>query len=461
MQRTLLIGLMMIIIGVMPLAAQDNLANTTDIPEPMPLVDEGDFDIRNILLMGSATYNGNENPGLTDSMMIVSFNLDTASVSVVSIPRDLLVYVPGIGMQKVNQAYFLAETRDENRTGFEVLRETMLYNLGIKIDHFARVDFNTFDDVVDSLGGINISVDCAIQDWRLKDPFLDIYAEDSYEMYTLWTGYYEMRGELALWYVRSRRTSNDIDRGRRQQDVVRAIWRTMRQQGLLENFPTLWEQFNTMVDTDMEFDDALALLPAAVDLEAASVDFYTFEVNIEVETGLTDDEGRFVLIPNREAVAALMQEVVLPPNSRTIGTALPTVAIYNASGVRGLHYVAAHRLEREGFVTYIFDEDTERLSDNRVIDLTGETKGNPVVTIQNVLSVDTENIQIEPSPSREFDYVLYVGNDYQFNSCTYPVAAPIDYNDPNVPESTATPPPLGNETPADSSSGDAEQSRGS
>src|SRR5262245_5941685 len=89
-----------------PIIAQYDSDDEIAIPDAMPLVDESDSDILNILLMGSATNNGEYNPGLTDVLMIVSVNRETERVAVLSIPRDMYVYVPEFNMQKINQAYF-------------------------------------------------------------------------------------------------------------------------------------------------------------------------------------------------------------------------------------------------------------------------------------------------------------------------------------------------------------------
>lgn len=422
-RRSLLVALLLA--GLLSMSkAQESPPTPTPTPAEMPRVNEDGRDIVNILLMGSATSNGATNPGLTDTLMIVSMDRDSGHVAVVSIPRDLYVYVPALdAMHKINQAYFLTERATEN-SGVPALRATVRYNLGLEIDYYARVDFEGFGTLVDSLGGIHVAVDCAIEDWRLIDPDLDEDDPDSWEMFTLWTGLHWMSGDTALWYVRSRRTSNDIDRTRRQQDVLRAIWRRIRQQGMLENFPALWTQFNQMVDTDMTLPDALALLPVVTELDAADVAYYTFRIHQEVEQGYTDDEGRFIFLPNRDAIADLMQTVVAPPNNNRLSGHLPTVAIYNGSGVDGLAYVAAHRLERDGFRTTVIDAYTHPRRYNLIIDYTGERKNSPLPLLQRILSTTNDGVQIDPTPDRAYDYEVRLGYTYQFYACTYPVEQP-------------------------------------
>ncbi|MDQ7024882.1 MAG: LCP family protein [Anaerolineae bacterium] len=414
--------LLLLCVFVFPVVAQDD-DNENPIPDAMPMVDEGDADIINILLMGSATNNGEYNPGLTDVLMLVSVNRDTERVAVLSIPRDYYAYIPNFNMRKINQAYFYAEMNDLD--GIDVMRQTIEYNFGIEIDYYARVDFNSFGAVIDSVGGIDVAVDCAIEDWMLISPELDKQDADNWEMHTLWAGMNQLDGATALWYVRSRRTSSDLDRGRRQQDVLRALWRQIRNEGLLENFSDLWQQFNEIVETDIPLSEAVSFLPMMANLEPASVEFYAMERNTHMVSGYTPEEGRFVWYPQREAMIDLMQQFVNSSGTRRLTSSLPTVAVYNGSGIDGMAFVAAQRLEREGFRTTVMFDYTQPRNYNHVIDHTGLERRNPVGVIQDVLSITDEGVGIEPDPNRDFDYVVYVGNEYQYFACTYPVDQPV------------------------------------
>jgi LCP family protein required for cell wall assembly len=422
-----------------------------DIPEPMPLVDEGGYNIYNILLVGASTNTNSSNPGLTDAIMVVSLNKDTGSVSVVSLPRDLWVYAPDFGMVKINQVYFFAE-RKEAGSGVALLKEMMKYNLGLEIDYYARVNFDSFPSLIDSFGGVEITVDCAIQDWQLKQPGIDQTIETNWVMVTLPAGRHTLNGFTALWYVRSRRTSSDIDRGRRQQDMLRALYRKIRAEGLLENFPALWEQLNQLVVTDITLPDALNLLPIAINTDTSGVQYYTMRLNEEIKEGLSQDEGRFILIMNREEVAKLMQNVVLPPTSSQIARTIPTVAVVNASGARGMGYVAADRLELEGFRPIVLEEEVPRQTPTSVIDYTGLDKDNPIDSIVSVMRIDDGSISVEADTQRDYDYRVVVGSDYRFRSCTRPVQAPIDIPDP-TPEAPTGEAPVGEAPPVEATPG--------
>ncbi len=416
--RRLLIVLSLFLLIPLVIAQDDD-----GIPLPVALVNEEEYDILNVLLLGTATSKF-ESPGLTDSILIASLNLDLGTASLVHIPRDLYVYIPDYGMSKINVAYFHGELRDENRTGVELLKETILHNLGIEIDYYARVNFNGFGDIIDSVGGITITADCALQDWRLKSPELDPQVEDNWELFTLWGGRHHMDGDTALWYVRSRRTSSDLDRGRRQEDVLRALWRKIRSEGLIEQLPELWGQLDGVVDTDMELSDVVGLAPYALTIDTGGIDYFTFRINQEVRRDYTEGDGQEVLAMNPEAVAILMQQVVLPPTASQLGINRPTVAVVNASGMPAMAYVAADRLELEGFRTIVLDEPTTPRDYNHIIDYTGADKGNPIGEIQRALRVTDEGISVDPQANREYDYKVFIGGLYPTFSCTRGILPP-------------------------------------
>jgi LCP family protein required for cell wall assembly len=396
--------------------------DTADIPAPMPPVDEGKYDIINVLLMGQATENPN-NPGLTDSLNVISINRTVGTVSVVSIPRDLYVEVPGFGMNKINTAYYYGETRHVEGGGTGLLRETVRRALGLNIDYTVRLNFAGFNTLIDSLGGIDITVDCTIDDWKLKDKTLDKHVAENYEKYTLRAGLYHMDSELALWYVRSRKTSSDLDRGRRQQDVMRAIWRKVRAQNLFTKLPDLWAQASKFITTDLTLADVTGLVPLALTMDTSDIEYYTFRQLKEV-VGKISPAGQAVLVPQREAVAALMQQVVNPPSASSGRTRRPTVAIVNASGVKNFDRVAADRLELEGFRTVLVDEPGITRRFNHLIDYTGTSKGSPLKKLRSVLRVTDDGVEVTLDANRQYDYKVYIGWQYRFWSCTRDVIQP-------------------------------------
>jgi polyisoprenyl-teichoic acid--peptidoglycan teichoic acid transferase len=412
-------------LGLFHSAAQENPINPESIPESMPMVDEGEYDIVNFLLLGSATYDGPNNPGLTDTIMIVSVNRTAGTVSLVSIPRDLYVYIPDWRVHKINTAYFHGEIADVDGGGIRLLKDTIRYNLGIEIDYYARVDFDGFMQIINALGGVDVSVDCAIQDWRLIEPNLDPLLEENWEMFTLPMGVHHMSGDLALWYARSRRSSNELDRGRRQQDLIRALWRQIRSLGLLDQLPDIWGQVIEIVDTDIMLPDMVGLVPLALTIDTSRMEFFRFREGREI-IATTSSEGSFIFMPQREAIIELGNQIMLPPTERQLIREQATIEIVNASGIPDLARVAADRLAGEGFVPNIVADAVSEEEETLVYDFTGQTKGSSIDVLQSALRISDDGIIFEPDPNREVDFRIVIGRSYSRNSCTYNVRPPIE-----------------------------------
>jgi len=388
-------------------------------PQAMPLVDEAGYDIDNILLLGADTANP-QNNGRTDALMVVSVNRTVGTVSLLSIPRDLWVYVPSFGMNKINTAYATGE--NAHGEGAALLRETIRYNLGINIDYHARVDFSSFKRLIDDLGGIEVAVDCTIEDWRLKEPTLDPTVEENWEIYTLAVGVQQMDGDLALWYARSRRTTSDFDRGRRQQALIRAMWHRIRALDMWEQISDVYSQVTDIVTTDLSVQDIIGLASLASTMDTSQMASYTFRPNIEV-TFSTSNDGQSILLPVREAVIALENQVMQPPTQSALVQEHSRIEIVNASGVREFAQVAAERLAWEGFVPTISDETAPYQQSTVLYDFTGQRKGSSLGILQAALQVSPQNLIIEPDSDRTVDFRVVIGSAYF--SCTHS-AMPLD-----------------------------------
>jgi LCP family protein required for cell wall assembly len=338
-----------------------------------------------------------------------------------SLPRDLYVYIPGYRVHRINTAFGWGETNLGEGEGPQLLIDTIRYNLGLEIDYYARVDFDGFRQIIDDLGGVELSVDCSIQDWRLREPELDPAVEENWEMYTLPVGVHTLDGDLALWYARSRRTSSDFDRGRRHQALLRALWQRVRGLNLVEQLADVWPQVLETVQTNLTLEDMLGFAPLALALDSSRIASYVFEPNVEVRFWRSP-EGSSVLAPNREAIAALERLMFQPPTEHQLVREGARVEVVNASGMRGLDRVAADRLAWEGFVPTIGDPAPAYRDFTVIYDYTGQTKGSSLGTLQSVLRVGNEGLVIEPDPNRAVDFRVVIGGSYY--ACTHAVAPP-------------------------------------
>jgi LCP family protein required for cell wall assembly len=206
-----------------------------------------------------------------------------------SFPRDLYVYIPGWTMQRLNTAH---------AHGFETTAATFEYNFGVRPDHFVMVNFNSFVEVIDSLDGIGVQVGRTLEDHR-----------DGHGQYRIKAGFKHMDGETALWYVRSRKTSDDFDRTRRQQEVLQGLFIRMLTVDGITRAPELYEIYRENVTTDIDFLDIAPLIPMAARVyDNQSLSHYF--IGPGQVSGWVTPEGAQVLLPNRDAALQVMRQAL-------------------------------------------------------------------------------------------------------------------------------------------------------
>ena len=249
-----------------PPVAESVAVNPTPLP---PLTDNETI---NFLLIGSDKRPGSSYR--TDTLVVAIVWPKEGQVSLISIPRDLWIYIPTFGMQRINTAYQSGEIYGYAGGGPGLLKDTISYNLGIRIDHTAMVEFDGFRRIVDTLGGVEVPISCAYTDWRLIDPSYDPENENNWWLYTVGPGQVHMDGDLALWYARSRSKSNDFDRGRRQQEVIRSIFAKALQTDTFSKIPQLYNDFSSTIVTDLGLADLLRMAPYAVNFTNANIRGY-------------------------------------------------------------------------------------------------------------------------------------------------------------------------------------------
>ncbi|NLE51265.1 MAG: hypothetical protein GX613_07640 [Chloroflexi bacterium] len=414
------------------------LTPVVDIPLRVPLM-EDDPDIVNIALLGSDTTQGN-GIGRTDVMILVSVNKRENTAAMWHLPRDLFVYIPHHTMDRLNLAFAYGARSTYPDSGWELFSETILYNFGIELDFYARVNFDDFMTIVEELGGVNISVDCAITDWRLIDPELDPTLEESWEQYTLPIGRQTLEPYMALWYARSRVTTSDLDRGRRQMDLLRAMWYQAREQDLFSQVTELWPEAAATVDTNLTLSDVLGFVPLAASLDISAIARYSGSVDVHYLPLKTPDDGRMVFLPNREALLPLIEDFLTPPTSNRLSRQATSIEVVDASNWNiGFDAVAADRLAWEGFVAQRGGAAGGVARDLTVLyDYTGQSKGSVLADVQRVLRVSDEQVVVEPDPNRTVDFRVEIGRGY--NSCVIGGAEEDLAQGPPVAEAVETAP---------------------
>ena len=303
----------------------------------------------NILLLGSDQPVGDMGVKRTDTMIIVSINRDGPTASMISLPRDLYVYIPGGTMNRLNAAVTLG--------GVELLKQTILYNFGVPIHYYARVDFDGFEQVVDAIGGVEVAVSCSFKDWRIKSADLDPEDEENWYVHELEPGIYQMDGDTALWYARSRLMSNDFDRGRRQQQLLRAMLNQGVRLDLVSQAPVLWDSYKDTIETDMDIGRMLQIAALAPGIRENGIQ--NLFLMGKTEPWVVPDSNAQVQLPIWDGPGEMretFQRLFLPPALNKADRAPITVEIVNASGNEDMMQLAAENLAWYGFVPLVGDE---------------------------------------------------------------------------------------------------------
>ena len=362
----------------------------------------------NFLLIGSDVRSGTS--FRTDTMVIAILRPNEGQVSLISIPRDLWVSIPEWQNQRINTAYQHGISTGYPGGGPGLLKDTILYNLGIRIDHTAMVDFSGFSQIVDTLGGVDVPVSCSYTDWRLIDPSFDPQNEDNWFLYTTGPGLIHMDGDLALWYARSRQKSSDFDRGRRQQEVLRSLFAQVLQAGTLTRIPELYNDLKSSVETDLGLGDLLQLAVYAPKMTSADIRSYYIRPPL-VSSWITDS-GAYVLLPNEAALGQMLTEA-LSPATQSVQKQSVIIDVMNGTSVAGYESLATSRLNYAGYETRIVPSDRQDYAYSVLIDKTvlqDSAQSNPIMDVMGLLP---GNLISAPDPTSTTHYLLILGYDYE------------------------------------------------
>lgn len=302
----------------------------------------------NLLFLGVAG-DAQEGGNLSDSIMLVSINPKGPSASFISLPRDLFVGSE-IGDRKVNEIYANARFKHGDQKGLDIAKNAIAKFAGVDIHYGAAVNFRVFEDIVDTFGGIDVFVP---QD--IKDPF---YPDGNYgyETFVVRKGMQHFNGKTALKYARSRKTSSDYDRARRQQDLLMALKKKAMEQNILTDFGKLkkfYQVFKRNINTDLEGTEIVALAKIVIGIDYNNSITAVLNDDPEQKDGFLYTParefygGQFVLLPQNLRDTQIFMNLVLIEPEVLLEKA--QISILNGTSIQGKAGEAATRLRRFGF----------------------------------------------------------------------------------------------------------------
>lgn len=275
-------------------------------PTSVPLVSQGlqSDDRITILMMGIDRRPGEPFISRTDTMMLVSYNPRSKMISVLSVPRDLYVVIPGRGRDRINTAFVYGAQGNNPAGGADLAMQTVEYNLGVPIDHYVMVDFSAFIRAIDAIGGIDVDVPYDIYDPDFPD------MNYGYDPLYIAAGPNHFDGLTALKYARTRHQDNDFYRARRQQQVLLAARSKLLSLGpaeMLRQAPFLYRQLEDGIRTDMSLEQILTLANVMKDIPEGNIKSAVLDT--EYVVGHRTPGGASVLILVNEKAAPLLEEL--------------------------------------------------------------------------------------------------------------------------------------------------------
>lgn len=235
--------------------------------------------VMNILAIGSDARGDHYLYGLADIIRLVRVDFVNARVTILEVPRDLWVEIPeisdhyGITHGKLNQAYLYGNKGlgyyDGPGEGPGLLARTLNLNFGVQPDHYLAVNMQTFENIVDAVGGIDVYLPYDI-DVRSKDNPKGFHVEE---------GQHHFDGETALWVARIRQY-HTFSRAESQNIVMCALRKKLLSPALVPAIPELAQTFQRNVQTDLSPEQINQLACLANQMNGAHVVFASFPIEL-------------------------------------------------------------------------------------------------------------------------------------------------------------------------------------
>jgi len=364
-----------------------------------------------------------QGPPRSDTMILLTIDPISKTAGMLSIPRDMWVNIPGFGYGKINTAYYLGEAYKLPGVGPGLAIKTVENFIGVPIQYYAQIDFGAFTQMIDEIGGLDIEVSETIT--------LDPIGQHN-TIYDLPPGNYHFDGAHVLAYARARYTEGgDVDRARRQQQVIFAIRDKILSLGMLPTLvakaPALYQELSTGIHTNMSLDDAIKLGVLGMQIPQENIKKGVIDYTM-MTIGVSPD-GLDIFKPIPDKIRELRDEVfgggaLSPMASGDLTTLLrdegARVAVLNAgSGIPGLAQSAADFLTSQGMNVVVIGNPIEHpefpisyYADGytTVVDYSG--KPYALRYLMSLMGLGSGQIQLKYTPNASADVVIFLRGDW-------------------------------------------------
>jgi len=373
-----------------------------------------------ILVLGLdySDWRGGNTPH-SDTMILLSMDPISNEASMLSIPRDLWVNIPGFDYGRINEAYFNGEAYNLPGGGAELTRQTVEQFIGVPVHYYAVIGFNAFIDFIDEIGGVVVTPDQYIK----IEKFGGIQEEilEPGKMYTL-------DGALALAYARERHTEGgDVDRARRQQEVILSIKTRILDDlnipDLVAKAPALYQDLSSGISTNLNLQEAIQLGLLALQLDTRNIKQGV--INYEMAIPTTSPNGEKILKPIPDKIRILRDDLfansgsgaplaVPSANSTLVKDEAATIVIWDGSNQDGLGDRTSAYLQNQG-INVLQVANAGGYSPATKIEV---FNGKPytVAFLAQTMNVASANIWNTYDPSAGVDIRITLGGDWAANN---------------------------------------------
>jgi len=355
----------------------------------------------------------------SDTMILLSIDPITNEASMLSIPRDLWVNIPGFDYGRINEAYFNGDAYNLPGGGAELARQTVEQFIGVPVQYYAVIGFSAFIDFIDEIGGIIVTPDQYVKIEKFGGAQEEILEPG--KMYAL-------DGALALAYARERHTEGgDVDRARRQQEVILSMKSRLVDDHnipeLIAKAPALYQDLSSGISTNLNLQEAIQLGLLALQLDTSKIKQGV--INYEMAIPATSPNGEKILKPIPDKIRVLRDELfansgsgapiaVPSANSTLVKDEAATIVIWDGSNQGGLGDRTSTFLQSQG-INVLQVADAGGYSPATKIEV---FNGKPytVAFLAQTMNVASANIWNTFDPSAGVDIRITLGGDWATNN---------------------------------------------
>ena len=320
-----------------------------------------------------------QGPARSDTMIVLTLDPQSKTAGMISIPRDMLVNIPGYGYSRINTAYYDGEADKLPGGGPALAMKTVEQFLGVPIQYYAQVEFWAFSKFIDDIGKIHVYVPEKI----IIDPIGP--GGDDWMLSKDW---HWLNGSRALAYVRNRHTKNgDVDRSQRQQDVIFAIRDRILSPdnftSLVANAQYLYNDLQSGIHTNLTFEQMMQLGMLAKDIPKDKIKRGLIDDSMMTSGNITlGGQPAAVLRPITDKVRVLRDEIFatggatspLAKGANALEVAKQenaTVIVLNGTFTQGIAIQTGDYLKTQGINVINNGNANQNTGVTKIIDHTG------------------------------------------------------------------------------------------